>query len=162
MFGIGQWRPETNGKERKTEKSRTEKRNILSILILPVKIRRAVPWVERSKTSRTWKCGKFQVDMNFSGRVPDGIRRGQTLQIRLQLSERTKALLLPRGGFYQTTGGQWVFLLNSSGDLAVKRNISIGRQNPDYFEVLSGLRPGDRVVTSSYDNFGNVKELVIK
>ena len=106
--------------------------------------------------------GKFQVDMNFSGRVPDGIRRGQTLQIRLQLSERTKALLLPRGGFYQTTGGQWVFLLNSSGDLAVKRNISIGRQNPDYFEVLSGLKPGDRVVTSSYDNFGNVKELVIK
>lgn len=106
--------------------------------------------------------GKFQVDMNFSGQVPDGIRRGQTLQIRLQLSERTKALLLARGGFYQTTGGQWVFLLNSSGNLAVRRNISLGRQNPDYFEVLSGLKPGDRVVTSSYDNFGNVSQLVIK
>lgn len=105
--------------------------------------------------------GKFQVDMNFDGIAPAGIRRGQTLQIRLQLSERTKALLLPRGGFYQTTGGQWAFLLNSSGNLAVKRNISLGRQNPDYFEVLSGLKPGDRVVTSSYDNFGNVKELVI-
>lgn len=105
--------------------------------------------------------GKFQVDMNFSGQVPDGIRRGQTLQIRLQLSERTKALLLARGGFYQTTGGQWVFLLNSSGNLAVRRNISLGRQNPDYFEVLSGLKPGDRVVTSSYDNFGNVQELVV-
>ncbi|MCL4511467.1 MAG: efflux RND transporter periplasmic adaptor subunit [Bacteroidetes bacterium] len=108
------------------------------------------------------KSGKFQVDMNFDGQVPDGIRRGQTLQIRLQLSERTKALLLPRGGFYQKTGGQWVFVLNKSGDMAVKRNISLGRQNPDYFEVLSGLKAGDRVVTSSYDNFGNVNELVIK
>ncbi len=106
--------------------------------------------------------GKFQVDMNFSGRVPDGIRRGQTLQIRLQLSERTKALLLPRGGFYQKTGGQWVFLLSKSGGEALKRDISLGRQNPDYFEVLSGLKPGDKVVTSSYDNFGNVQELVIK
>ena len=106
--------------------------------------------------------GKFQVDMNFDGDAPNGIRRGQTLQIRLQLSERTTALLLPRGGFYQTTGGQWVFLLNGSGNIAVKRNISLGRQNPDYFEVLSGLKPGDKVVTSSYDNFGNVQELVIK
>ena len=105
--------------------------------------------------------GKFQVDMNFSGRVPDGIRRGQTLQIRLQLSERTMALLLPRGGFYQKTGGQWVFLLDKSGNIAVKRDISLGRQNPDYFEVLSGLKQGDKVVTSSYDNFGNVNQLVI-
>ena len=108
------------------------------------------------------KSGKFQVDMNFDGQVPDGIRRGQTLQIRLQLSERTMALLLPRGGFYQKTGGQWVFLLDKSGSIAVKRNISLGRQNPDYFEVLGGLKAGDRVVTSSYDNFGNVNELVIK
>ncbi len=105
--------------------------------------------------------GKFQVDMNFLGRVPDGIRRGQTLQVRLQLSERTKALLLARGGFYQATGGQWVFILNGSGNVAVRRSISLGRQNPDYFEVLSGLKPGDRVVTSSYDNFGNVNQLVI-
>ncbi|MHB9013214.1 MAG: efflux RND transporter periplasmic adaptor subunit [Ignavibacteriaceae bacterium] len=108
------------------------------------------------------KNGKFQVDMNFEGTVPGGIRRGQTLQIRLQLSERTKALLLPRGGFYQKTGGQWVFLLNSSGTEAVKRSISLGRQNPDYFEVLSGLKPGDKVVTSSYDNFGNVDKLILK
>lgn len=106
--------------------------------------------------------GKFQVDMNFIGKVPGGIRRGQTLQIRLQLSERTRALLLPRGGFYQKTGGQWVFLLDKSGGLAYKRNISLGRQNPDYFEVLSGLKPDDRVVTSSYDNFGDVNQLVIK
>ena len=108
------------------------------------------------------KNGKFQVDMNFEGTVPGGIRRGQTLQIRLQLSERTKALLLPRGGFYQKTGGQWIFVLNYSGNEAVKRSISLGRQNPDYFEVLNGLRPGDKVITSSYDNFGDVDKLIIK
>lgn len=106
--------------------------------------------------------GKFQVDMIFAGDVPGGIRRGQTLQIRLQLSERTKALLLPRGGFYQKTGGQWIFVLNSSGSEAVKRPMNLGRQNPDYFEVLGGLYPGEKVVTSSYDNFGDVDKLVIK
>lgn len=108
------------------------------------------------------KDGKFEVDMEFAGKSPGGIRRGQTLQIRLQLSDRTKALLLPRGGFYQKTGGQWIFVLNSSGSEAVKRNISLGRQNPDYFEVLSGLKPGDKVITSSYDNFGDVDKLIIK
>lgn len=106
--------------------------------------------------------GKFQVDMEFNGTVPDGIRRGQTLQMRLQLSERTKALLLPRGGFYQKTGGQWVFVINHSGSEATKRSISLGKQNPDYFEVLSGILPGDKVVTSSYDNFGEVDKLIIK
>ena len=107
-------------------------------------------------------AGKFQVDMEFTGGVPEGIRRGQTLQIRLQLSERTRALLLPRGGFYQKTGGQWVFALDPSGGRAVRKSISLGRQNPDYFEILKGLAPGDKVVTSSYDNFGDVNELVIK
>ena len=97
--------------------------------------------------------GKFQVDMEFNGTVPDGIRRGQTLQMRLQLSERTKALLLPRGGFYQKTGGQWVFVINHSGSEATKRSISLGKQNPDYFEVLSGILPGDKVVTSSVRQF---------
>jgi HlyD family secretion protein len=106
--------------------------------------------------------GKFQVDMEFDNKVTDGIRRGQTLQIKLQLSERTKALLLPRGGFYQKTGGQWVFVLDRSGNIATKRSISLGRQNPDYFEVLSGLEPGDRVVTSSYEDFGNADELLLK
>ena len=106
--------------------------------------------------------GKFQVDMTFEGDLPDGIRRGQTLQIRLQLSERTKALLLPRGGFYQKTGGQWIFILNGSGSEAIKRSISLGRQNPDYFEVLTGLIPGDKVVTSSYDNYGDVDKLVMR
>ncbi len=105
---------------------------------------------------------KFQVDMEFDGTVPDGIRRGQTLQIRLQLSERTKALLLPRGGFYQKTGGQWVFVLNNSGTEAMKKAISLGRQNPDYFEIVNGIKAGDKVVTSSYDNFGEVDKLIIK
>jgi HlyD family secretion protein len=108
------------------------------------------------------KDGKFEVDMEFVGKTPDGIRRGQTLQIRLQLSDRTQALLLARGGFYQKTGGQWVFVVNQSGDEAVKRNISLGRQNPDYFEVLNGLKPGDKVITSSYDNFGDVDKLILK
>jgi len=108
------------------------------------------------------KEGKFEVDMEFTGKTPDGIRRGQTLQIRLQLSDRTKATLLARGGFYQKTGGQWVFILNNSGSEAVKKSISLGRQNPDYFEVLSGLKPGDKVITSSYDNFGDVDKLIIK
>ena len=106
--------------------------------------------------------GKFQVDMDFGNNVPEGMRRGQTLQIRLQLSERTKALLLPRGGFYQKTGGQWIFVVEASGDIASKKSISLGRQNPDYFEVLNGLKPGDKVVTSSYDNFGDVEKLVLK
>ena len=106
--------------------------------------------------------GKFQVDMEFDAELPNGVRRGQTLQIRLQLSDRTKALLLPRGGFYQKTGGQWVFVVDASEVMAVKRSISLGRQNPDYFELLNGLKAGDKVVTSSYDNFGDVDKLVIK
>lgn len=108
------------------------------------------------------KSGKFQLDMDFDGKTPEGIRRGQTLQIRLQLSERTKALLLQRGGFYQKTGGQWIFVVDASEHLAVKKSITLGRQNPDYFEVLNGLKPGDKVVTSSYDNFGDVDKLIIR
>lgn len=108
------------------------------------------------------KNGRFQVDMDFDGKVPNSIRRGQTLQIRLQLSERTKALLLARGGFYQKTGGQWAFVLNGYGTEATKRSISLGRQNPDYFEVISGLKSGEKVITSSYDNFGDVDKLIIK
>lgn len=108
------------------------------------------------------KSGKFQVDMIFESAVQSGVRRGQTLHIRLQLSEKTKAMLLPRGGFYHKTGGQWVFVLNNSGIEAVKKDIILGRQNPDYFEVLNGLNPGDKVVTSSYDNFGDASKLIFK
>jgi HlyD family secretion protein len=108
------------------------------------------------------KDGKFQVYLDFAGRVPEGIRRGQTLQLKMKLSERVKALLLPKGGFYQKTGGQWIYCVNNSGNTAIKKAISIGRQNPEYFEILNGLKSGDKVITSSYDNFGDVDRLIIK
>ncbi len=106
--------------------------------------------------------GRFQVDMEFEGKVPDGIRRGQTLQIGLSLSDETQAILLPRGGFYQQTGGNWIFKVSENGKTAYKVDIQLGRYNPDYYEVFQGLKPGDKVVTSSYENYGNMQELVLK
>ncbi|MEJ8820209.1 efflux RND transporter periplasmic adaptor subunit [Lacibacter sp. H407] len=106
--------------------------------------------------------GRFQVDMEFMEKVPEGIRRGQTLQMRLALSEETQAILLPKGGFYQQTGGNWIFKVNENGTTAYKVDIQLGRQNPDYYEVLSGLKPGDKVVTSSYESYGNMQELILK
>jgi HlyD family secretion protein len=106
--------------------------------------------------------GRFQVDMEFEGEVPQGIRRGQTLQIRLALSDETQALLLAKGGFYQQTGGNWIFKVSESGNTAYKVDIQLGRQNPDYYEVIKGLSPGDKVVTSSYENYGTMQELVLK
>lgn len=107
-------------------------------------------------------AGRFQVDMQFVGDVPKGIRRGQTLQIRLALSDETEAILLAKGGFYQQTGGSWIFKVSESGNTAYKVNINLGRQSPDYYEVLEGLKPGDKVVTSSYENYGDMQELVLK
>jgi HlyD family secretion protein len=106
--------------------------------------------------------GRFQVDMQFVEAVPDGIRRGQTLQIRLALSDESQALLLNKGGFFQQTGGSWVYKLSSDGEKAYKVDVQLGRQNPDYYEVINGLQPGDKVVTSSYENYTNMQELVIK
>ncbi|MBZ5855833.1 efflux RND transporter periplasmic adaptor subunit [Flavihumibacter profundi] len=106
--------------------------------------------------------GRFQVDMEFAGEVPKGIRRGQTLQIRLALSDEKQAILLAKGGFYQQTGGNWIFKLNDAGTMAYKVDIQLGMQSPDNYEVLSGLQPGDKVVTSSYENYGNMQELVLK
>jgi HlyD family secretion protein len=106
--------------------------------------------------------GRFQVDMLFVDKVPEGIRRGQTLQIRLALSDETQALLLSKGGFYQQTGGNWVFKVSEDGKTAYKVDVQLGRQSPDYYEVLNGLQPGDKVVTSSYENYGNMQELVLK
>lgn len=107
-------------------------------------------------------AGRFQVDMEFEGDVPDGIRRGQTMQIRLALSDETQAILLAKGGFYQQTGGNWVFKVSNDGKTAYKVDVQLGRQNPEYYEVLSGLQPGDKVVTSSYENYGTMQELVLK
>lgn len=106
--------------------------------------------------------GRFQVDMEFADAVPPGIRRGQSLQIRLALSDETTAVLLPRGGFYQQTGGNWIFKLDQDGQTAYKTSIQLGRQNPDYYEVLQGLEPGDKVVVSSYETYDKVQELNIR
>jgi HlyD family secretion protein len=106
--------------------------------------------------------GRFQVDMEFDGEVPQGIRRGQTLQIRLAFSDEVQAVQVAKGGFYQQTGGNWIFKVADNGKTAYKVDIQLGRQNPDYYEVLEGLKPGDKVVTSSYENYGNMQELVLK
>lgn len=106
--------------------------------------------------------GRFQVDMEFVNKVPKGIRRGQTLQTLLALSEERKSLLIARGGFYQKTGGNWVFKVSDDGSKAYKVDVQLGNQNQDYYEVLQGLKPGDKVVTSSYENYGDMQELILK
>lgn len=108
------------------------------------------------------KEGRFQVDMEFSEDIPEGIRRGQTVQMRIALSDEKQALLIPKGGFFQETGGNWIFKVSENGDVAYKTQITLGSQNTEYYEVLSGLKPGDKVITSSYDNYGDVQELVLK
>jgi HlyD family secretion protein len=104
--------------------------------------------------------GHFQVDMQFTGAVPKGIRRGQTLQILLALSDERQSVLVPRGGFYQQTGGNWIFKVSEDGKKAYRADISLGNQNQDYYEVLQGLKPGDKVVTSSYETYGTMQELI--
>lgn len=106
--------------------------------------------------------GTFAVDMVFTSPIPDQIRIGQTARIHLELGESEDALLLPKGGFYQNTGGQWIFLVDKSGQFAVKHNIRLGRQNPRYFEVLDGLKPGDQVIISDYESFGDADKLILK
>jgi HlyD family secretion protein len=105
---------------------------------------------------------RFEVDLEFVGQEPQGITRGQTLHIRLELGDISEAVLLARGGFYQTTGGNWAYVVDESGSLATKRRIRLGRQNPQVYEVLAGLEPGEKVITSSYENFGNMERLVLK
>lgn len=104
--------------------------------------------------------GLFSVDLKFESDIPRGIRRGQTLQIRLQLSENIEAIQIPRGSFYQTTGGNWIFVLDESEGFAIRRKIRLGRQNPRFYEVLEGLQPGEKVVVSSYDGYDDKDRLV--
>lgn len=106
--------------------------------------------------------GRFEIDMEFVGDAPSGIRRGQTLHIRLELGDLSEAVLLARGGFYQKTGGQWVYVVDPSGNFAEKRKIKLGRQNPRDFEVLEGLEPGESVITSSYDMYRDIDKLILK
>ncbi len=105
--------------------------------------------------------GRFEVDMNFDGDTPDGIRRGQSLRLRIELGQSSEELLLPVGGFYKDTGGNWVFVLEEGDNRASRRDIKLGRKNTENFEVLEGLKPGDRVITSSYENFGNNEVLIL-
>ena len=108
-----------------------------------------------SKVYPEVRNGRFEVDMRFVEPVPEGIRRGLSVPVRLQLGKPTDALLLPTGGFFSKTGGSWVYVLNASGNRAEKRSITLGRKNPQFYEILDGLQVGEQVITSSYDNFGD-------
>ncbi|MFA6597696.1 MAG: efflux RND transporter periplasmic adaptor subunit [Ignavibacteriaceae bacterium] len=100
--------------------------------------------------------------MVFTSDKPKDIRRGQTVHIKLQLGGLSDAVLVENGGFYSTTGGQWIFIVDKSGSFAERREIKIGRQNPQYFELLNGLKPGEKVITSSYDNYAEYEKLILK
>lgn len=106
--------------------------------------------------------GSFQVDMYFIGGYPPSIKRGQTIQIRLKFSSETDAIIIKRGGFFQETGGNWIYVVDESGSFATKRSIRINRQNTNYYEVMEGLQPGEQVIVSSYDSFGDKDKLIFK
>ncbi len=106
--------------------------------------------------------GQFKIDLVFTGSMPENVRTGQTYHIKLQLGEPAEATLISQGAFYQSTGGQWIYVLDKAGNTAVKRNIKIGSKNPTYFEVLEGLQPGEKVITSGYELFGDNERLVLK
>jgi HlyD family secretion protein len=106
--------------------------------------------------------GTFKIDMVFRDSMPDNIRTGQTYYISLQLGQPKRSVLVPIGGFFQETGGQWIFVLDPTESFATKRNISIGRKNPKYYEVLEGLKPGEKVIVSGYETFGKNEKLILK
>lgn len=105
--------------------------------------------------------GRFRTELVFEGGHPESIRTGQTFYIDLQLGEPSKAIMVPKGAFFQSTAGQWIFVLSADGSKAYKRKIRIGRQNPQMYEVLEGVEAGEKVVTSGYETFGNKEELNI-
>ena len=121
--------------------------------IYQIKIKKVYPDV---------KEGKFKIDMVFVDEKPENIRTGQSYYIKLQLGEPTEVLLLPRGAFFQSTGGQWVYVVDASGEVATKRKVKIGKQNPKYYEILEGLDPVEKVITSNYDHFGENDKLILK
>ena len=125
---------------------------------------------ERQDTSFTMRLrkvypevrnGQFRADFTFAGAHPRNIRSGQTYYLHLELGQPTDAVIIPRGSFYQTTGGAWIYVLAPEGDRAYKRTIRIGRQNPQYYEVLEGLEPGERVIVSGYENYGANDVLIL-
>lgn len=121
--------------------------------IFNLEVRRVYPEVRN---------GTFEIDMIFTETMPDNIRTGQTYYISLQLGQPKEAVLVPIGGFFQVTGGQWIFVLDQAETFATKRSISVGRKNPKYYEVLSGLQPGEKVIISGYESFGKNEKLVFK
>ncbi len=134
------------------------KRDLIAFLerndsIYPLRVRKVYPEVRN---------GRFQVDLVFTDNKPATIRTGQSYNIKLQLGASSDALLLPKGGFFTSTGGQWVFVVNPNGGEALKRDIRIGKQNSMYYEVLDGLQPGEQVITSNYDSFGEAERVVLK
>jgi len=106
--------------------------------------------------------GAFQVDFVFSDETPEAIKRGQTVQIRLKFSSATNAIIIKRGGFFQQTGGNWIYVIDQSKKFAVKREIQIGRQNTKNYEILEGLKPNETVIVSSYENYGEKDKLIFK
>jgi len=119
----------------------------------PLRLRKVYPEVRN---------GKFKVDLVFTDSRPLTIRTGQSYNIKLQLGESSDALLLPKGSFFQSTGGQWIFVVGTDDEEALKRNIRIGKQNSRYYEVLEGLQDGEKVITSNYDSFGEAEKIVLK
>ena len=105
---------------------------------------------------------QFAVDLTLLNEIPENTRIGQTFRIQIELGQPEDAIIIPRGSFFQTTGGQWIFRLNEAGNKAIKANITIGRQNQQQYEILEGLMPGDRVIVSGYDNFGDAEEIVLR
>ncbi len=118
-----------------------------------LKVRRVYPQV---------RDNRFEIDMIFTGDVPENIRTGQTYHIELQLGESQEAIIIKKGGFFQTTGGQWIYVVDPSGNFAVRRDISLGEQNPIYYEVIEGLQPGEEVIVSNYESYGDNEKLVFK
>ncbi len=108
------------------------------------------------------KGGQFKTDLSFVKEMPENIRTGQTYHINLQLGQSDESILIPRGAFYQSTGGQWIFVLSPDGSEAYRRTIKIGKQNPQYYQVLDGLEPGEKVITSGYEMYGDNERLILK
>ncbi len=119
----------------------------------PLRLRKVYPEVRN---------GKFKVDLVFTDKRPETIRTGQSYNIKLQLGESSDALLLPKGSFFQSTGGQWIYVVDANGGEALRRPIRIGKQNSRHFEVLEGLDAGEKVITSNYDSFGDAEKIVLK
>lgn len=119
----------------------------------PLKISKVVPEV---------RDRQFQIELIFTDEKPDNVRIGKSYRVQLELDQPDNAIVIPRGDFFQVTGGQWIYKVNSSGDKAIRTPISVGRQNPIQYEIISGLQSGDKVITAGYANFGDAEELIIK